>query len=59
MLYTYFYFFIKKKGKTHYDNKTMQYTAIFNSCKNGNFSDENFNIFAQYIDRGYTLEPPH
>ena len=37
----------------------MQYTAIFHGCKK--FSDEKlwyFLIFAQNIDRGYTLEPP-
>ena len=41
---------------------TMQCTAIFHGCKNGNFQIENCNIcliFAQNIDREYTLEPPH
>ena len=40
----------------------MQYTAIFYSCKNVNFQIKNsyiFLIFAQNIDCGYTLEPPH
>ena len=40
----------------------MQYTAIFHSCKNDNFQMKNcdiFLIFAQIIDRGYTLERPH
>ena len=44
------------------DNMPMQYTAIFHDCKNGNFSVKKSNIFlifAQNIDRGYTLEPPH
>ena len=45
----------------HFDNTPMQYTAIFNCCKNGNFQVNNcdsFLIFAQNIDSGYTLEPP-
>ena len=40
----------------------MQYTAIFHSCKNVNFQMKNYNIFlifAQNIDCGYILEPPH
>ena len=39
----------------------MQYTAIFHSCKNGNFKLKSFDyflIFAQSIYCGYTLEPP-
>ena len=39
----------------------MQYTAIFHGCKNVHFQMKFFNIFlifAQYIDCGYTLEPP-
>ena len=39
----------------------MQYTAIFHGYKNDNFQMKNcdiFLIFAQNIDRGYTLEPP-
>ena len=43
----------------HYENTPMQYTAIFHSCKNNNFHMKNcdiFLIFAQNIDRGYTLE---
>ena len=39
----------------------MQYTAIFYGRKNVNFQMKNcdmFHIFAQNIDRGYTLEPP-
>ena len=45
----------------HYANIPMQYTAIFHGCKNENFqlkSFDYFNIFAQNIDCGYTLEPP-
>ena len=39
----------------------MQYTAIFHGRKYDNFQMkkvDNFLIFAQNIDRGYTLEPP-
>ena len=46
----------------HYENTSMQYTAIFHDCKNVNFQLKNsniFHIFAQNIDCGYTLEPPH
>ena len=45
----------------HYENTPMQYTAIFHRCKNDNFhmkKVDNFLIFAQNIDCGYTLEPP-
>ena len=37
-------------------------TAIFHGCKKDNFQMKNcdvFLIFAQNIDRGYKLEPPH
>ena len=47
---------------SHYANMSVQYTAVFHGCKNGNFQMkkcEIFLIFAQNIDRGYTLEPPH
>ena len=40
---------------------SVQYTAIFHGCKNGNFrmkKCDSFLIFAQNIDRGNTLEPP-
>ena len=40
----------------------MQYTEIFCALKIGNFQLKNFDsflIFAQNIDCGYTLEPPH
>ena len=44
-----------------YENMPMQYTAIFHGCKNDNFQMKIvffcFLIFAQNIDRGYTLEP--
>ena len=47
----------------HYENMSMQYAAISKSGKNDDFLDEKFwyffLIFAQNIDRGYTLEPPH
>ena len=39
----------------------MQYSAIFNGCKNDNFQMKNFDFFfsfASNIDRWYTLEPP-
>ena len=40
----------------------MQYTAIFTAVKNDKFQlkqkEDMFLIFAQNIDRGYTLEPP-
>ena len=38
----------------------VQYTAIFQGFKNDNFQMkkcDSFFIFAQIIDRGYTLEP--
>ena len=47
--------------KSFYANTPMQYTAIFHGCKNVNYQMKNcgiFLIFAQNIDRGYTLEPP-
>ena len=46
----------------HYANMSLQYTAIFHGCKNGNFHMKKCEIFlnfAQNIDRWYTLEPPH
>ena len=45
----------------HYANTSMQCTAIFHGCKNGNFQMKKcdiFHIFAQNIDRGYMLEQP-
>ena len=46
--------------RKHYANMSVQYTAIFHGCKNGNFQMKKcdiFLIFAQNIDHGYTLEP--
>ena len=43
----------------HYKNMPLQYTAIFQGCKNYNFQMKKcdiFLIFAQNIDCGYTLE---
>ena len=43
---------------THYENTPM----IFHCCKNENFHMKKcdiFLMFAQNIDCGYTLEPPH
>ena len=45
----------------HYENTSMQYTAIFHGLKNDNFQMKNcdiFIVFAQNIDCGYKLEPP-
>ena len=41
----------------HYENMSMQYSAIFHGSKNDFFLDkylDNFLIFAQNIDCGYT-----
>ena len=41
----------------HYANMSIQYSAIFHGCKNGNFQVTKFYIFlifAQNIDCGYT-----
>ena len=46
----------------HYANTPMLYTAIFHGYKNDYFQMKCFDIFlifAQNIDRGYTLELPH
>ena len=46
----------------HYANMPMQYTAIFHGCKNVHLQMKIFDIFlifAQNIDCGYMLEPPH
>ena len=48
--------------KDHYDKTPIQYTVIFHGCKNDYFQMKNcdiFLIFAQNIDRGNKLEPPH
>ena len=53
--------FFQQKYVLHYENMPMQYTAIFHGYKNNEFQMKNcviFLIFAQNIDRGYTLEPP-
>ena len=44
----------------HYENTPMQYTEIFSAIRIENFTRnffDSFNIFAQNIDCGYTLEP--
>ena len=46
---------------SHYENMSMQYTAIFHGSKNEKNLDKKliiFLFFAQNIDFGYTLEPP-
>ena len=46
----------------HYENLPMQYTEIIFALKIENFQLKTFDIFlifAQNIDCGYTLEPPH
>ena len=48
-------------GAIYYANTPMQYTAIFQGCKNVQFQmkfSNIFLIFAQNINCGYTLEPP-
>ena len=48
--------------QTFITNTPMKYTVIFLGCKNGNFQMKNcgiFLIFAQNIDNGYTIQPPH
>ena len=48
--------------KDHYENSLMEHTAFFQGCKNDNFrlkSFDYFHIFAQNIDCGYKLGPPH
>ena len=44
----------------HYENLPMQSQRIFSALKIENFTIKIviFNIFAQNIDCGYTLEPP-
>ena len=37
---------------------SVQYTAIFHGSKNGKFSYEKCDFFAQNKDLEYTLEPP-
>ena len=48
-------------SSVHYENMSVQYTAIFHGYKNDYFQMKNCNIFlifAQNIDCWYTLEPP-
>ena len=48
------------KPTKHYENTPIQYTVIFNGCKNDYFQMKNYDIFlifVQNIDRGYRLEP--
>ena len=58
-IYMYHYYNV---AKLYYENLAMQHTAIFHGSKNDNFHLNffiyYFRIFAQNIDRGYTLEPP-
>ena len=48
------------ESEAHYENMSIDYTAIFHGCKNDNFQMIFFFFFnfAQNIDCGYTLEPP-
>ena len=53
---------VVRKPAFHYENMSMQHTAIFHGCKNDKFQlicFYYFHIFAQNKDCGYTLEPPH
>ena len=55
------FFYYHSVPTYHYENMPMQYTEIFQGCKNDNFQMKTgyyFFIFAQNIDCGYTLEPP-
>ena len=48
--------------QVQYANIPMQYTMNFSTAKNENFKLKNLDIFlmfAQNIDCGYSLEPPH
>ena len=47
---------VSTTSQKHYKNTSLQHTWIFHGCKNENF--QFLHIFAQNIDRGYTLEPP-
>ena len=58
----YFYMFVCLLLLLHYENMSVQYEAISKSGKNDILDVKNvtfFLIFAQNIDCGYTLEPPH
>ena len=53
---------LTKDVPKHYAIMSLQYTAIIHGFKNINFQMKILNIFlifAQNIDCGYTLEPPH
>ena len=55
-------YFFRFNRISHYANMPMQYAAIFHGCKNDNFQlkyFDFFHVFAQNIDCGYTLKPPH
>ena len=59
----FFLFTVDVKTKTHFAESLRKhaYTVTFHGCKNDNFSIKNcdiFLLFAQSINRGYTLEPP-
>ena len=46
----------------HYDNASMQYSAIFHGSKNDDFQMKNCDIsliFGQTINCGYKLESPY
>ena len=53
------YAYAKNKGEDyHYASISVQYTAIFHGCKNGNFQVIKCDIFlilAQNIDHGYMM----
>ena len=54
--------YVKENVENHYENLPMQYTEIFLPVKIEKFHwifKNIFLIFAQNIDCGYTLEPPH
>ena len=43
---------------SHYENTPIVYIAVFHGCKKGDFQMKNYDIFlifAQNIDRGYTM----
>ena len=54
-------FCIKRRLPSHYENMSMQYTAILHGSKNEKFKIKKMIIFLfllKNIDCGYTLEPP-
>ena len=62
VIFSYFFFKQINGSSYHYENTPLQYTEIFQGCKNYNFQIKTghiFLIFDQNIDFGYTLEPPH